>query len=134
MSGRRYRREQIVRKLREAQVERAKGRSVGEVAKHLGITDQTYDRWRKEYGGPKTDQAKRLRELERENTRPRRVVADLREGRLPGAGSRNDQRHVRSFALDGEGSRRGGDAGAVRHAPGRVSGQLEFVPTRPGSG
>ncbi len=48
-----------------------------EVAKQLGITDQTYYRWRKEYGGLKTDQARRLKELERENTRLKRVVADL---------------------------------------------------------
>ncbi len=49
----------------------------GEVAKQLGITDQTYYRWRKEYGGIKTDQAKRLKELERENARLKKVVADL---------------------------------------------------------
>ena len=55
----------------------AKGRSVGEVAKQLGITEQTYYRWRKEYGGLKTDQAKRLKELERENARLKKVVADL---------------------------------------------------------
>ncbi len=77
MSRKRYRTEQIIQKLREAEVELAKGRSVGEVAKQLGITDQTYYRWRKEYGGLKTDQAKRLKELERENTRLERVVADL---------------------------------------------------------
>jgi transposase-like protein len=77
MSRKRYSAEQIIQKLREAEVELAKGRSVGEVAKKLGITDQTYYRWRKEYGGLKTDQAKRLKELERENARLKRVVADL---------------------------------------------------------
>ena len=77
MSRKRYSAEQIIQKLREAEVELAKGRSVGEVAKQLGITDQTYYRWRKEYGGLKTDQAKRLKELEQENARLKKVVADL---------------------------------------------------------
>ena len=77
MSRKRYSTEQIIQKLREAEVELSKGRSVGEVAKKLGITDQTYYRWRKEYGGLKTDQAKRLKELERENARLKNVVADL---------------------------------------------------------
>jgi putative transposase len=77
MSRKRYSTEQIIQKPREAEVELSKGRSVGEVAKKLGITDQTYYRWRKEYGGLKTDQAKRLKELERENARLKKVVADL---------------------------------------------------------
>jgi len=58
--------EDIINKLREA-----------EVSKALGVTDQTYYRWKKEYGGMRTDQAKRLKELERENARLRKVVADL---------------------------------------------------------
>ncbi len=77
MSRKRFSAEQIIQKLREAEVELAKGRSVGEVAKQLGITDQTYYRWRREYGGLKTDQARRLKELERETARLKRVVADL---------------------------------------------------------
>ncbi len=77
MSRKRYSTEQIIQKLREAEVALAKGGSVGEVAKQLGITEQTYYRWRKEYGGLKTDQAKRLKELERENARLKKVVADL---------------------------------------------------------
>ena len=77
MSRKRYSTEQIIQKLRQAEVELAKGRSVGEVAKQLGVTEQTYYRWRKEYGGLKTDQAKRLKELERENARLKKVVADL---------------------------------------------------------
>ncbi len=77
MSRKRYSTEQIIQKLREAEVALAKGRTVGEVAKQLGVTEQTYYRWRKEYGGLKTDQAKRLKELERENARLKKVVADL---------------------------------------------------------
>ena len=77
MSRKRNTTEQIIQKLREAEVELAKGRSVAQVAKQLGITDQTYYRWRKEYGGLKTDQARRLKELERENGRLKKVVADL---------------------------------------------------------
>jgi transposase-like protein len=77
MSSRKHSTEQIIRKLREAEVELAKGRSIREVCKHLGITDQTYYRWRKEYGGIRADQARRLKELERENSRLKKVVADL---------------------------------------------------------
>ncbi len=77
MSSRKHSTEQIIRKLREAEVELAKGRSIREVCKQLGVTDQTYYRWRKEYGGIRTDQARRLKELERENGRLKKVVADL---------------------------------------------------------
>ena len=73
---RRFTTEQIVRKLREAEVELAKGRTIAEVCKQLGITDQTYYRWRKEYGSLKADQARRLKELERENARLKKLVAD----------------------------------------------------------
>ena len=69
--------EQIIGKLRETEVELAQGRSVAEVCRSLGVTEQTYYRWRKEYGGLKMDQAKRLQVLEPENTRLRRAVADL---------------------------------------------------------
>jgi len=62
--------------LREAEVSLGQGRSVKEVCRQLEITEQTYYRWRKEYGGLRMDQAKRLKELERENTRLKRVVAD----------------------------------------------------------
>ena len=68
--------EQIVGKLREAEVHLSKGMSIAQACKAIGITDQTYYRWRREYGGLKVDQAKRLKELERENTRLKRVVAD----------------------------------------------------------
>lgn len=76
-TSKRYKPEQIVSMLREAEVELAKGQSITAVSKKLGITDQTYYRWRKEYGGMKVDQAKRLKELEQENSRLKRVVADL---------------------------------------------------------
>ena len=69
--------EQIIGQLREAEVELAQGRSVAEVCRSLGVTEQTYYRWRKEYGGLKMDQATRLKVLEQENTRLRRAVADL---------------------------------------------------------
>jgi len=76
MPKRRHSAEQIITKLREAEVELAKGQSVGAVCRKLEITEQTYYRWRKEYGGLKVDQAKRLRELEGENMRLKKVVAD----------------------------------------------------------
>ena len=77
MPMKRHTTEQIIRKLREAEVELAKGRTVAEASKHLGITDQTYYRWRSEYGGLKLDQARRLKELERENGRLKRAIAEL---------------------------------------------------------
>ncbi len=77
MSRKRHTAEQIIGKLREAEVALASGRTVLEACRTLGITEQTYYRWRKEYGGLKVDQARRLKELERENSRLRRAVADL---------------------------------------------------------
>ncbi len=77
MAKRRHTAEQIISKLREAEVTLAKGRSLAKVVRKLGITEQTYYRWRKEYGGLRTDQAKRFKELEKENVRLKRVVADL---------------------------------------------------------
>jgi len=77
MARKRYSAEQIIGKLREAEILLAKGQKVGQVSRTLGITDQTYYRWRKEYGGLKVSQAKRLKELERENARLRKAVSDL---------------------------------------------------------
>lgn len=69
--------EQIVNKLREADVLLSKGQTVAQACKQIGITDQTYYRWRKEFGGLKTDQAKKLKLLEKENGRLKKLVADL---------------------------------------------------------
>ena len=69
--------EQIIGKLREAEVLLGQGSTVGEVSRKLSITDQTYYRWRREYGGIRVDQARRLKELEKENGRLKRLVADL---------------------------------------------------------
>ena len=77
MPGKRYGPEQIIAMLREAEVEQAKGATVAQVCKKLGITDQTYYRWRREYGGLKVDQARRLKHLERENGQHKKIVADL---------------------------------------------------------
>ncbi len=76
MARKRFTTEQIIHKLREAEVELSKGRSVGLASKKIGVTEQTYYRWRKEYGGLKVDQAKRLRELEKENSRLKRLLAE----------------------------------------------------------
>ena len=76
MQGKRPSAEQIVNKLRQAEVLLAQGQSVSQVSKTLGITEQTYYRWRKEYGGVKTDQAKRLKDLERENARLKKLLAE----------------------------------------------------------
>lgn len=77
MGQRRYMAEQIIPKLRQAEVELAQGRTVGEVCRKLGIKENAYYRWRKQYGGLKLDQAKHLKELEKENARLKRLVADL---------------------------------------------------------
>ena len=77
MATRRYTAEQIISKLREAEVLLAKGISVSQASKQIGVVEQTYYRWRREYGGLKIAQAKRFKELEKENTRLRRAVADL---------------------------------------------------------
>ena len=69
--------EQIIGKLREAEVLLSQGNTVGEVSRKLGITEQTYYRWRREYGGMRLDQARRFKELEKENGRLKRLVADL---------------------------------------------------------
>ncbi len=77
MAKKRYGAEQIIVKLREAEVLESKGKSQGEVARSLGIVEQTLIRWRKEYGGLRLEQAKRFKELEKENVRLKRLVADL---------------------------------------------------------
>ncbi len=69
--------EQIIGKLREAEVLLSQGLTVGEVARKLEIVEQTYYRWRREYGGMRVEQAKRLKELEKENIRLKRLVADV---------------------------------------------------------
>src|SRR5664280_1696511 len=77
MKKRRHTPEQIIRKLVEGDRMLNEGASVDEVAKHLEISEQTFHRWRNQYGGMKADDAKRLRELEKENTRLKHIVADL---------------------------------------------------------
>ena len=76
MPKKRYTAEQIVGKLREAEVELSKGTSTAQVCKKIGVSEQTYYRWRREYGGLKMEQAKRLKLLERENARLKKLVAD----------------------------------------------------------
>jgi putative transposase len=69
--------EQIIGKLREAEVLQSKGETMEMICRHIGVTEQTYYRWRKEYGGIRIDQAKRLKELEKENNQLRKLVTDL---------------------------------------------------------
>ncbi len=69
--------EQIIHKLREVEVELSKGNTIGRVYRKLGFTEQTYYRWRKKYGGLKVEQARRFKELEAENARLKKLVADL---------------------------------------------------------
>jgi len=76
MGRKRHSAEEIVNKLRQAEVELGKGRTIAEVCKLLSISEPTYYTWRKEYGGLKVDQAKRFKELEQENARLKRLLAD----------------------------------------------------------
>ena len=77
MAKKAFKPEQIIGKLREAEVFLSQGLTVAEVSRKLGVTEQTYYRWRKEYGGMRVEQAKRLKALEQENTRLKRLVADI---------------------------------------------------------
>jgi len=82
MPSKRYNAEEIIHKLREADVLLGQGQNVSGVCKQLGVSEQTYYRWRKAYGGMKVGQAKRLKALEAENARLRRAVADLTVDKL----------------------------------------------------
>lgn len=75
--GKRFKTEEIVMKLREAEILVGKGMDISSACRQIGITDATYYRWRKEYGGLQLDQAKKYKELERENLRLKKLVADL---------------------------------------------------------
>ena len=77
MARKRFTAEQIIIKLREAEVGLAQGQRVGQVCGTIGVSEQTYYRWRKEYGGLRLNQAKRLRSLEKENSRLKKLVAEL---------------------------------------------------------
>ena len=77
MAGKRHKPEEIVAKLRQVDVLTSQGRSVAEAVRSIGVTEVTYYRWRQEYGGLKSDQVKRLKELETENARLRKAVSDL---------------------------------------------------------
>ena len=76
MPRKRFKTEQIIQHLREAEVRLSQGQTIAQVCKQIGITDQTYYRWRKEYGGIRSDQAKRLKDLEKENARLKRLLAE----------------------------------------------------------
>ena len=77
MARKRYSAEQIIGYLREAEVLLAKGSTIGQVCRKIGVTEQTYYRWQRDYGSLSVDQAKRLKEVEKENARLKRLVADL---------------------------------------------------------
>lgn len=77
MIRKRYTPEQIIGMLREAEVRLGQGQKIGLICKSLGVSEQSYYRWRREYGGLKVDQAKRLKDLEKENARLRKAISDL---------------------------------------------------------
>ena len=82
MSHKRYTAEQIISILREAEVALSQGQTVGQVCRVLGVSEQSYYRWRREYGGLKIDQAKRLKDFSKENVCLRRAILDLTLGEL----------------------------------------------------
>ncbi len=77
MPSKKHKPEEIIGKLREAEIVLAQGGTTADACRRIGVTEQAYYRWRKEYGGLKVDQARRMKELEKENTRLRRAVSDL---------------------------------------------------------
>ena len=77
MARKTYTTEQIINKLREAEIHINEGMPIAEVSRKIGITEQTYYRWRKEYGGLRIEQAKKLKNLEKENARLKKLVAEL---------------------------------------------------------
>jgi putative transposase len=77
MARKRFTAEQIISKLREAEVLQSSGLSIVEICRQLEVKEQTYYKWRKEYGGMRIDQAKRLKEVEQQNSRLKKLVADL---------------------------------------------------------
>lgn len=77
MARKRFTTEHIIGMLREAEVRLGQGQTIGAISKHLGISEQSYYRWRRDYGGLKLDQAKRMKDLERENERLRKAVSEL---------------------------------------------------------
>ena len=109
MSTKRYKPEQIVNLLRKIEVEIANGKTTPQAAREVGITEQTYYRWRREFGGLKCDQAKRLKELEKENSRLKRLVAELSLEKQVLARWRRETAKPRAAAWCG-----GADARAVR--------------------
>ncbi len=72
-----YSPEQVINKLREAEILLNQGATIGEASRKIGVTEQTYYRWRREYGGMRVEQAKRLKDLEKENARLKKLVADV---------------------------------------------------------
>lgn len=77
MKGKKHKPEQIIKKLREAEAMLSAGKTIGQVCQALEVSEQTFHRWRNQYGGMKASEAKRLQELEEENRRLKKVVADL---------------------------------------------------------
>ncbi len=77
MARKGYTPEQIINKLRQTEALLSQGATIGEASRKVGVTEQTYYRWRKEYGGMRIEQAKRLKELEKENFRLKKLVADI---------------------------------------------------------
>ena len=77
MKRKRHNPEQVIKKLRDADAMLASGKTIGQVCQTLGVSEQTFHRWRNQYGGMKAGEAKRLKELEEENKRLKKVVADL---------------------------------------------------------
>src|SRR3712207_9505924 len=124
MPRKRHKPEEIVAKLRQVDVVIARGRSVADAVRSIGVTEVTYYRWRQEFGGLKAEQIKRLKELETENARLRRAGGDLPLGkRVPEEGASAGHRSPRGAAPSASRSRRGlGVPGGLPPPPPRTHG------------
>ena len=101
MAGKRDKPEEIVLKLRQVEVLQGQGSSIADAVRQIGVTQQTYYRWRKEYGGMSRDQLKRLKELETENTRLRRAVSDLTLDKMILTDAARDEGRQGNHPVDG---------------------------------
>ena len=101
MAGKRDKPEEIVLKLRQVEVLQGQGSSIADAVRQIGVTQQTYYRWRKEYGGMSRDQLKRLKQLETENARLRRAVSDLTLDKMILTEAARDEGRAGNHPVDG---------------------------------
>ena len=137
MPARKHKPEEIIGKLREVEIVLGQGGSTAEACRRIAVSEQTYYRWRKEYGGLKTDQARRMRDLEKENARLRRAISDLTLDKLilqeAARGSRKTCKAQTSEPRTAPALHRPGSGGAGRVRAARVP-RARSAPVDPAQG